>query len=70
MSVALNLLELIFSLLVALASLLGALFITGFLLAVPRNEFKDDNHDDDFGVNGKSHCGSCISSKHDPHNYV
>lgn len=45
MSLASNLLQLIFSLIVGIASLLGALFIIGFLLAVPRNDFEDDNHD-------------------------
>ena len=45
MSLASNLLQLIFSLAVGIASLLGALFIIGFLLAVPRNEFEDDNHE-------------------------
>ena len=45
MSFASNLLQLVFSLIVGIASLLGALFIIGFLLAVPRNDFEDDNHD-------------------------
>ena len=45
MSLASNLLQLIFSLIVGIASLLGALFIIGFLLAVPRNDFEDDSHD-------------------------
>ena len=45
MSLASNLLQLIFSLAVGIASLLGALFIIGFLLAVPRNDFEDDNHE-------------------------
>lgn len=45
MSLTSNLLQLIFSLVVGIASLLGALFIIGFLLAVPRNEFGDDDHD-------------------------
>ena len=44
MSLGSNLLQLIFSLIVGIASLLGALFIIGFLLAVPRNEFEDDGH--------------------------
>ena len=50
MPLASNLLELIFSLLVAVASLLGALFIIGFLLVEPRTEFEDDDHLDDFGI--------------------
>ena len=45
MSLASNLLQLIFSLIVGVASLLGALFIISFLLAVPRNDFEDDDHD-------------------------
>jgi len=45
MSLASNLLQLIFSLIVGIASLLGALFIIGFLLAVPRNDFDDDDHE-------------------------
>ena len=45
MSLVSNLLQLIFCLIVGVASLLGALFIIGFLLATPRNEFDDDNHD-------------------------
>lgn len=45
MSLASNLLQLIFSLVVGIASLIGALFIIGFLLAVPRNDFDDDDHD-------------------------
>ena len=45
MSLASNLLQLIFCLIVGVASLLGALFIIGFLLATPRNEFDDDDHD-------------------------
>ena len=45
MSLASNLLQLVFSLAVGIASLLGALFIIGFLLAVPRNDFEDDNHE-------------------------
>ena len=45
MSLASNLLQLIFSLIIGIASLLGALFIIGFLLAVPRNDFEDDDHD-------------------------
>jgi len=44
MLLASNLLELIFSLLVAVASLLGALFIIGFLVVEPQNEFDDDDH--------------------------
>jgi len=50
MSLASNLLQLIFSLLVGIASLLGALFIIGFLLVEPRNEFDDDDHDSDFAI--------------------
>ena len=45
MSLSSNLLQLIFSLIVGIASLLGALFIIGFLLAVPRSEFEDDGHE-------------------------
>ena len=45
MSLASNLLQLVFFLAVGIASLLGALFIIGFLLAVPRNDFEDDNHE-------------------------
>ena len=45
MSLGSNLLQLIFSLIVGIASLLGALFIIGFLLAVPRSEFEDDGHE-------------------------
>ena len=45
MSLASNLLQLIFSLIIGIASLLGALFIIGFLLAVPRNDFEGDDHD-------------------------
>ena len=50
MSFASNLLQLIFCLIVTVASLLGALCIIGFLLVEPRSEFDDDNHDDDFGI--------------------
>jgi len=50
MTLASNLLQLIFSLLVGVASLLGALFIIGFLLVEPRNEFDDDDHDNDFAT--------------------
>ena len=45
MSLASNLLQLVFSLAVGIASLLGALFIIGFLLAAPRNDFEDDDHE-------------------------
>jgi len=58
MSLASNLLQLIFSLLVGIASLLGALFIIGFLLAEPRNEFDDDDHDSDFAIPRKTYCHS------------
>ena len=46
MSFASNLLQLIFCLIVTVASLLGALCIIGFLLVEPRREFDDDNHDE------------------------
>ena len=45
MSLASNLLQLIFSLIVGIASLAGALLIIGFLLAVPRSDFEDDGHE-------------------------
>ena len=45
MSSAPNLLKLVFSLAVGIASLLGALFIIDSLLAVPQNDFEDDNHE-------------------------
>lgn len=45
MSLASNLLQLIFSLIVGIASLLGALLIISFLLAVPRSDFEDDGHE-------------------------
>ena len=54
MSLASNLLHLIFSLLVGVASLLGALFIIGFLLVEPRNEFDDDGHDADSALPSKT----------------
>ena len=45
MSLTSNLLQLIFSLIVGIASLAGALLIIGFLLAVPRRDFENDDHE-------------------------
>ena len=47
MSLASKLPQLIFSLAVGIVSLLaiGAILITSFLLAVPRNHIEDDNHE-------------------------
>ena len=60
MTLASNLLQLIFSLLVGVASLLGALFIIGFLLVEPRNEFDDDDHDNDSAVPRKTFCHAIV----------